>query len=690
MTLRAWHGPHRRTRPSAHAPRHKRLDRQARIWAQFQPRVEPLEARAMLSAASVLDTTLATTAITADAVTNATVTGLTPAQVASAYGYNSITLASGIKGTGAGQTIAIIDAYDDPNIASDLKAFDATFGIKDANLTVYKQTVNGQAPATDSGWSMEIALDVEWAHAMAPDANILLVEANTSSLTNLLAAVDYARSQASVSVISMSWGSGEFLQEASYDSHFTTPAGHQGITFVASSGDSGAPAEWPAVSPNVLAVGGTALTVSSTGAYQSETGWSDSGGGTSKYEGLPSYQSTSVTGSTTRSNPDVAYDASPTTGFAVYDTVASSGKTGWFKVGGTSAGAPQWAALVAIADQGRMASGLGTLSNAQTAIYTLSSSDFHDVTSGSNGYSAKAGYDLVTGRGSPIASSVVRDLIAYTGSTSFTISSSSGSSTTIHRPTFPFGGGRYRGFAETGDGGSGDSVAMNLSSATSNSGSSLTSTTAQLSSAALAMAAQPGSELTIRPAAEHELNVTGAGLPIAPATSVGSTEEDSVWEIATSASDETLLAISPARVTEHASSEYRHGSTGGQYRNSSASATEILATNVERMTLQGARVLVLEETLNTYAASNQWVAAAVDDCFRESVAAEVLAGSDEDDNDGSDIECGEIAGWVLETLAVAVVLDRSGLARAATAASELSASSTSLGSRRARGWPVPR
>lgn len=414
----------------------RKFSEQAKREGLVRPRFEfeNLESRTVLSASSVLDAITADPALTSLAVTQSAPVGLTPAQVISGYGFNQISF-SGIKGTGAGQTIAIVDAYNDPNIASDLHIFDQTFGIADPpSFSVFKQYVNGVAPKTDSGWAMEIALDVEWAHAIAPDANIVLVEANTSSLSNLLSAVDYARNIASVSVISMSWGSSEFLSETSYDSHFTTPAGHQGITFVVASGDAGAPAEWPAVSPNVLAVGGTTLNVSTNGTYVGESAWSDSGGGYSRYESLPSYQS-SVQSSKTRSNPDVAYDANPSTGFAVYDTVASSGKTGWFEVGGTSAGAPQWAALIAITDQGRVLAGKTTLANAQVPIYSLPSTDFHDITSGSNGYSASKGYDLVTGRGTPIANAVVRDLVSYSGTTSYTLTAST---TTTHRTIFIF------------------------------------------------------------------------------------------------------------------------------------------------------------------------------------------------------------------------------------------------------------
>ena len=168
--------------------------------------------------------------------------------------------------------------------------FDKQFGLAAANFTKVELTTNGQKPTTNSDWATETSLDVEWAHAIAPGANILLVEATNSSLSSLLAAVNYARNQAGVSVVSMSWGASEFSGETSYDSYFTTPAGHAPVAFVASSGDNGAGAIWPAVSSNVLGVGGTTLHVSSSGAYGSETAWSGSGGGYSTQESEPSYQ----------------------------------------------------------------------------------------------------------------------------------------------------------------------------------------------------------------------------------------------------------------------------------------------------------------------------------------------------------------------------------------------------------------
>jgi hypothetical protein len=327
-----------------------------------------------------------------------------PAQIRHAYGFDQVSW------NGAGQTIAIIDAYDDPTAATDLHKFDQQFGLADPKLTVAKLTSGGRGPAYNSGWATEIALDVEWAHAVAPGANILLVEAVSASLNDLLAAVNYARNQVNVSVVSMSWGAGEFNGEGSYDSYFTTPSGHGGVTFVASSGDNGAPASWPSISSNVLSVGGTTLSLGSGNSYGSEKGWGGSGGGYSPYISEPSYQrGFQSTGH--RSNPDVAYDADPYSGFYV----CQSGS--WYAVGGTSAGAPQWAGLIAIANQGRAAAGRAPLSSALQAIYSLAAADFHDITTGSNGYKAGVGYDVVTGRGSPIANLVVRDLVAYGAST---------------------------------------------------------------------------------------------------------------------------------------------------------------------------------------------------------------------------------------------------------------------------------
>ena len=192
--------------------------------------------------------------------------GFSPDQISQAYGFNQITFNNGtVKGDGSGQTIAIVDAYNDPNIASDLQAFDQQFGLANPKLTVLNQNGGTNLPGADfsGNWEVEESLDVEWAHAMAPGADIVLVEASSPSYSDLLTAVQTAAGLPGVSVVSMSWGGGEMPSETSFDSAFTTPSGHPGVTFIASSGDQGAPPSYPSVSPNVLSVGGTTLRVNS-------------------------------------------------------------------------------------------------------------------------------------------------------------------------------------------------------------------------------------------------------------------------------------------------------------------------------------------------------------------------------------------------------------------------------------------
>ena len=213
----------------------------------------------------------------------------------------------------------------------------------------------------------------------------------------------------------MSFGRSENTSDISLDSALTTPAAHTGVTFVASTGDTGEPGGYPAFSPNVLAVGGTSLTVSGS-TYSGESGWSRSGGGISQFEAQPAYQAGVVTQSfTQRTIPDVAFDANPSTGPTIYDSYNNGNVAPWIQIGGTSFSAPSWAGLIAIANQGRVLSGQTPLDGASQSlpkIYGLASTDFHDITSGSNGFLAGLGYDLVTGRGSPIANLVVADLSA--------------------------------------------------------------------------------------------------------------------------------------------------------------------------------------------------------------------------------------------------------------------------------------
>lgn len=313
-------------------------------------------------------------------------TGLSPATIKSAYNFSPSLSA------GSGKTIAIVDAYDDSRIESDLGVFSTTFSLPactTANgcFTKVNQTGGTRYPKSNSGWDLEISLDVEWAHAIAPGAKILLVEASSNSNANLYAAEDYARTHAQV--VSNSWGGSETSNESSNDSHFSQP----GVSFFVSSGDSGLPAQYPSASPNVISVGGTTLHFSG-GTFTSETGWSSSGGGCSLYEPANPAQSTgSVNCSGKRATPDVSLDADPNSGVSVYDTVRYSSQSGWFTVGGTSVSSPMWAARSADA---------GALVNASYVYGT--GINFRDITSGNNGASCLVGYDLVTGRGSWIGS----------------------------------------------------------------------------------------------------------------------------------------------------------------------------------------------------------------------------------------------------------------------------------------------
>jgi len=324
--------------------------------------------------------------------------GYTPSQIRMAYGLNQV------SATGERETIAIVDAYGSPTIKSDLVAFSNQFGLTQTKLSVAYPT--GKPNIIDSGWALETSMDVEWAHAIAPKANILLCVAKSNSYTDLLTAIDYATSHG-VQVVSNSWSSPEFSYESSYDSHFQ----HPGVVYLASSDDVGSGAQYPASSPYVLSVGGTTLNIDSNGTYESETGWYGSGGGISYSELLPSYQKNlAYMLGTHRGDPDVSWDADPATGAAVYDTTPYWNYSGWFQVGGTSLGAPSWAGLIALFDQVHKnpLSSFDAISKLYNASNLAYSTDFNDIITGNNGaFSCLPGYDLVTGIGSPKANALV-------------------------------------------------------------------------------------------------------------------------------------------------------------------------------------------------------------------------------------------------------------------------------------------
>jgi kumamolisin len=293
----------------------------------------------------------ATTAVQKPAVSGPPFSGYnfeTPASLACIYilgqqasGCNPNTVT--VVAQGGSRAIAIVDAYHYPAAMADLTTYSKQFGLPVPTASSF-QTVyaSGRQPARNLGWELEEALDIQMAHAMAPNAKIYLVEAASNSLSNLLVAVDKGAqlvAAAGGGEVSMSWGSSEFSNETAYDSHFQK----SGVVFFASTGDSPG-VSWPSVSANVVAVGGTSLARQlTTFAFLYHASWSDAGGGNSSYVMLPNYQS-SISGlvGTMRGVPDIAAVADPNTGVWVYD----SGNGGWYIVGGTSVSSPLVAGIV--------------------------------------------------------------------------------------------------------------------------------------------------------------------------------------------------------------------------------------------------------------------------------------------------------------------------------------------------------
>ncbi|HEV2399326.1 MAG TPA: S53 family peptidase [Candidatus Sulfotelmatobacter sp.] len=295
---------------------------------------------------------------------------------------------------GGAKAIALVDAYDYPHAASDLATFSTQFGLPAATFQVVY--ASGTKPPGNLNWELEEALDIEWAHAMAPNAAIYLVEAASNSFSDLFLAVQVASNLVATAgggEVSMSWGSGEFSSETSYDSYFTTP----GIVYFASTGD--APGtSYPSVSPNVVAAGGTTIRrFPDSGNFKAEFAWSDAGGGLSDYEPRPGYQSV-ISGlvGNQRGVPDFSAIADPNTGVWVYD----SGNGGWWIMGGTSVSSPMIAGIV------NKAGGFATSSAAElTTIYNNLgvAGAFGDITAGYcgpyMGYNAEKGWDICTGVG---------------------------------------------------------------------------------------------------------------------------------------------------------------------------------------------------------------------------------------------------------------------------------------------------
>jgi subtilase family serine protease len=321
----------------------------------------------------------------------------TPTGQSSGFSPNAIKAAYHLGGLQSKKTIAIVNAYDHPRAEADLAAFSKKFNLRRCTKAngCFKKHKMARSIGVSNIWAIETSLDVQWAHAISPHAKILLVEARSNSGIDLLAAVNYARKQKNVAAISMSWGGTEFADEANYEHYFTSK---KGATFFAASGDTGNGVSWPAVSANVIAVGGTTLRMSGK-TLISEEAWTGSGGGITDLITAPGRQNTYgiPEASGMRAVPDVSYNADPDPGFPVYSSVKYSGNTGWFAVGGTSAGAPQWAA---------MRSSSSKIKGAKLYQLAKQPGYFRDITTGSNGgcgaiCSAIANYDFVTGLGSP-------------------------------------------------------------------------------------------------------------------------------------------------------------------------------------------------------------------------------------------------------------------------------------------------
>ncbi len=337
-----------------------------------------------------------------------------PQYSAGPVGYKSLQFRTAynlLSATGS-KLVAIVDAYDQPNIFSDVNKYSSTTGIvlmNNGNATTSpcsiatgtscfkKVNQNGGTPfpAGNQGWGQEISLDVEVVHAICPSCNILLVEANSNSFSDLNTAISRAVAMGA-KIVSNSWGAREFSTETTLDTVFSS---NPTVAFMFSSGDSGYGASYPAASKYVVSVGGTTLNINTSNAWVSETVWSGTGSGCSSYESKPTWQHD--TGCAKRMENDISADANPNTGAAVYDTYMSDGG-GWMTFGGTSLSAPIIAAVFALTGQ-------SSFTNAASIPYTQTGF-LHDIAVGSNGSNcgkskyfctAGVGYDGPTGLGTP-------------------------------------------------------------------------------------------------------------------------------------------------------------------------------------------------------------------------------------------------------------------------------------------------
>lgn len=333
-------------------------------------------------------------------------TSETPASIACIYDLVPRVKGCPIAGTtvnpsGGARAIAIVDAFDDPNAASDLTTFSNQFGLPPANFSVVYAAGVEPPPDPTGDWEVEESLDIEWAHAMAPNATIYLVEATTDLTSDLYAAESVATSlvqAAGGGEVSNSWGGSESSDENTEDYLFQ----NKGVVYLASAGDTAGQVEYPSASPYVVSAGGTTIHRGSAGNYLFQSGWNGcnggAGGGPSQYEPRPDYQNKikKVVGDS-RGTPDISFDANPCSGVAVYDTWPYEGEIlDWVQVGGTSVSSPSLAGIL------NAAGGFSSSSGAElVAMYRElgNKSDFTDITRGNNTYSCKKGWDFCTGLG---------------------------------------------------------------------------------------------------------------------------------------------------------------------------------------------------------------------------------------------------------------------------------------------------
>ena len=338
----------------------------------------------------------------------------TPASLACVYGLTNYVSGCPIQGTTALPTggwgaIAVVEAYDNSHAEHDLGVFSAQFGLPDCTVSNGCFSVfytDNTVPPPDPGAADEHVLDIEWAHAMAPQAKIIMVEGQDGSLAEHMKAIKLASEKvlaAGGGIVSISWTIDEFVGETAYDSYFQTP----GIVYVVSSGDYSAPARFPSTSPYVISAGGTSVIRDAQGNFVMETGWSTDptvpvgsksggSGGPSLYEPRPSFQNSVMKKvGTARGTPDISFDADPKTGVCVYSTIHG----GWLKDGGTSVAAPALSGIINVANR-RATSSQDELNFIYNSAIKNYHTYWHDITQGNNGFPALTGYDFVTGLGS--------------------------------------------------------------------------------------------------------------------------------------------------------------------------------------------------------------------------------------------------------------------------------------------------